>query len=108
MLASRNNIARRIAALAATVRPADSLDVRIEKLSPMELSVWEAYRRAYDRWTARHADENIYAAMIDDPPPNLPFALRAALFPDRAEIVEGDSADTAQRKYQDLLDGVTR
>lgn len=104
MPASRNNIARRIAVLAATVRPADSLQARLEKLTPIQAAMFHAHRERYDRWTARHAGENLYAAMIDDPPPNLPSALRAALFPDHAEIIEGDSADTAQRKYQELLE----
>jgi len=107
MPASKNSIARRIAALTATLRPADSLDERVMRLSSDERSRYLTWRAWRDAWFARHSKtlEGPYAALVDvGGPPLMPTALQDKLFPNRVRIIEGDTAEIAQQKYADLSD----
>lgn len=77
------DLARRIAAIEAVVRPRDSLAARLQQLTPQQLATYRQWQAARDEWARRFNNPaSLYSAILDGfTGPQLPSDIATVLWP---------------------------
>ncbi len=95
---SRAHLRKRIAALANAIKPPpNSLEARIERLSPDERTAYSQHRDRVAAWIKRNANRNLYEAILAGEGPVMPKALSEKLTgPTPAITVDMTIAEAAE------------
>ncbi|MBI0476107.1 hypothetical protein D9601_12175 [Sphingomonas sp. MA1305] len=102
---SRAALRRRLAALAAVIRPVDSVEARVAALTPVQQRRFREWRADRAAWLARHSDGEAYALLLDgEPGPECPLLIRRAVFGTVPQLTEATTIAKAAEQYQRMME----
>jgi hypothetical protein len=98
---------RRLDALIAIVKPANSLAARLDTLTDNERDWYNGWKAYCDRYIQRHSDGDAYAKHLDGYGPfgGLRDDIKIALFGETPHIIVSDDIDTAAQRYWRYCNG---
>lgn len=98
---SRADLRRRVAALAEAIKPAsNSLEARLERLSPAERNAYSEHRDRIAAWIKRNPDQNLYEATLAGEAPTMPRTLSEKLTGPTPIITPDMREDQAAETYR--------
>lgn len=105
---NRAELRRRIEAITAAIRPADSRAARIVNLTEQQHYWYQQWRESLDEWHRAHPGEQAYRRMLDgDPVPKLCRDVAEVLGIITATIPETATVADAAEVYRKFASGET-